>query len=135
MTENESAPADTENRLEAEKEELFGRYQPVLEDSIFQKITNTIEASWENLNDDDRQKILKAYRDLLEAITNYADSYRTLKGVSRFRPSATAGIESVKRYQGEVSDADRRERELHESFLDSVNILSRRMKELGLDNS
>ncbi len=135
----EAAQAENEKETgEATKErrdKLFTENREILEDPIFQKIVSSIETGWDALSDKDKETILDVFAELLTAIKNYDDSYRTLKGVLKYKLSDEASSESTKRHQEHESEADRREHELHEAFLDSVNILSRRMKELGLDNS
>jgi len=135
----EGAPAENEEKageaIGERKTKLFTENREILEDPIFQKIVSSVEAGWNALSDKNKEAIIDVFAELLTAIKNYDDSYRTLKGVLKYKLSDEASPESTKRHQEHESEADRREHELHEAFLDSVNILSRRMKELGLDNS
>lgn len=117
------------------KVEILKDNKSILEDPIFERIVGSIEISWDKLDDDHKEKVLDAFAELLRAIKEYADSYRSVKGILKFKLSDEASAESRKRYQGEVKEKDERERQLHNVFLDAVNILSRRMGELGLDNS
>ncbi len=117
------------------KAELFVANEKILRDEIFQKIVSSIDAGWDDAKNENKEKVLEAFADLLKIIKDYSESYRTLKGITKYRLSDTASPESRKRHNIDQADADHRERELHEAFLDSVNILSRRMKELGFDNS
>jgi hypothetical protein len=133
----DDAPQEKEifERQEVRKAQLIVENENILRDELFQKIISSMESSWETLNEERRKKVLDAFEELLKAIKEYSESYRALKGIAKFKLSEEAGPESRKRYHGEISEKDRRERELHNAFLDAVNILSRRMKELGLDNS
>lgn len=62
----------------------------------------------------------------------YHASYTELKRAAKRDPSS---FDSLKTYQKSIESPDKQERILHNSFIDTVNILSRVMKTLGLDNS
>lgn len=131
----ETPKAESADMIKARKAELYKENSGILSDSIFEKITSTIDKGWDGLNEDKRTEVLDALDELLVAIKNYDDSYRKLKGIASYRLSDTASARIQERQKNDIEDADRRERELHNRFLDTVNILSRRMHEVGLDNS
>ena len=117
------------------KAELLSTNENILQDEIFRKIVSSIEKGWDEADDGSKENILEAFSSLIKAIKDYNESYRTLKGITTYKLSQEASAESIRRHHDYTTEVDRRERELHEAFLDSVNILSRRMKELGFDNS
>ncbi len=122
--------------VELKKESVFEENAEIVKnDSVFRNIVVSIESSWTKLDDHKKTAGLDAFEDLIEKIKAYHNSYTKLKGTTKFKLSPSAGIEAVKRYQGDVTEADRIEHILHNSFLDSVNILARFMKKAGLDIS
>ena len=122
-----SGPEDADKR----KDELLRKYDLIKGDGVFKKIFSSLEAGWGNLSEENRGRALDYLNEMIEALYSYHDGYRGMKSAS-FRHFY---FDDIKKYQAAVENADPRERMLHNRFMDAVNILSRQMKELGLDNS
>ncbi len=100
-------------------------------DRIFKKIFNSIITGWNYLNKTDKKEVLDLLEELIEGLKEYHDTYVGLKGASLRREY----FDDVEKFQAAVKNADQREKIMHDAFLDKLNILSRKMKEKGLDNS
>ena len=100
-------------------------------DPVFKKIFDSVIKGWNYLDKKQRKEVLDLIEGLIEKLKEYHDSYKNLKRASLRR----AYFDDIQKYQDAVSNADTREKILHDSFIDSINILSRKMKALGLENS
>jgi hypothetical protein len=133
----ENAKPETEaERLDTRKESLLVDSQEMIDGSdVFQNIVGSIEAGWSKLPDKEKEGMLNAFEELVKKMRNYHESYTKLKGIAKLKLPSAPTADSIKRYQGQVSEADQMERILHNAFLDSINILARTMKRDGLDIS
>lgn len=127
LTHGKEAPT-----LEQKRDLLFSKHKELLgKDRIFVKIFKSLNNGWANLSDKKKEEILKRLEELIEKLIDYHDSYINLKSI----PQTRFYREDVQKIQEAVKNADRREKILHDSFGDSINILSRAMKAVRLDNS
>ena len=118
----------SENRLTLIREnnkELIGK------DRVFNRLFASIKHGWDDLDKKQKEETLDLATGLIEKLRNYHDSYVNLKGAAGGR----FYFEDVKKIQEAAKNADQREKILHDSFIDALNILSRKMKKFGLDNS
>ncbi len=118
----------SENRLtliQEDNKELIGK------DRVFNKLFASIKRGWKNLDKKQKKEVLNLVAELIEKLEDYHDSYVDLKGA----PGRHFYFEDVKKVQESAKNADQREKILHDSFIDTLNILSRKMKKFGLDNS
>ena len=102
-------------------------------DGVFTSLIASVRNGWEALTPVQKSEVMARTAELITALRHYHDTYTNLKRTS----DATRGFhfDDVEKYQETVKRADQQERIVHNAFLDSLNILSRRMKEFGLDNS
>lgn len=114
-----------------EKEKFFDKYRSFLKDEILGQIYSTIEDNWDELNNQAKKQLLNLFEKLIESLIDYHETYKNLKAASKRK----FYFEDIKDFQESVKNADIRERIAHNNFIDSINILSRKMKSLGLDNS
>lgn len=113
---------------------LFERYAHLIEgDPVFQKILRAINDGWDKLKIQQRQEILDLVRGLIEVLKDYNRAYTYYKTAAKRQKAEE--YQTIKDYQAEVKRADAIENALHNRFIDSINILSRKMKTMGLDNS
>ncbi len=114
--------------------DLFEKHAYLIEDDqIFQKIFRTINEGWDNLKSEQRQEILDLIEDLVRVLKDYNSTYTTHKETAKRK--RVEEYHTIQDYQAEVKRADAIENALHNRFIDSINILSRKMKAMGLDNS
>ena len=119
-------PEPTLDVFIAENKQLLGN------DRVFNLILATAQEGWSNLSEVKKRKLLDLLNDMVMALKNYHESYAQLKFVNR---KSKFYIADSYRYRDKLDVADQREKILHDVFVDSVNILSRQMKTLELDNS
>lgn len=100
-------------------------------DEVFKKMFDSVIKGWNYLDKNQRKEVLDLIEGLIGKIIEYHDSYVGLKGAALRKEY----FYDIEKYKEAVLNADRREKILHDSFLDPINILSRKMKSLGLDNS
>lgn len=100
-------------------------------DDIFKKIFQVITTGWNNLGTVEKKEVLDLLEELIEGLKEYHNTYVGLKGASLRREY----FDDVKKFQAAIMNADQREKIMHDAFLDKLNRLSRKMKEIGLDNS
>lgn len=103
-------------------------------DEIFDKIFKAIGDGWSKLNSAEKEKIKDGLEELIEKLQDYNRAYTVLKNTSGRRADPENYI-NIKDYQANVKAADEMEKRLHDSFIDAINMLSRQMKKMGLDNS
>lgn len=123
---------EREPSLEEKKEILLTENPVIANDPIFQEIISSLNDGWETLSEAKKKSVLKGVENLIESLKEYHDSYVGLKASARKERSLYLG--DTAKYQAAVKNADERERILHNAFIDSVNILSRTMKNSGLSN-
>ncbi|MBI2669703.1 MAG: hypothetical protein HYX20_00945 [Candidatus Yanofskybacteria bacterium] len=112
--------------------QILEKYSDIIgNDGIFKKIAGSIEDGWQELSPKGKQDISKEVETLINKLIDYHDSYVNLKGLAGRR----FYFEDTKKLQESAKATDMREKILHDAFVDSLNILSRKMKKLGLDNS
>lgn len=115
-----------------ELKRIFERYPNAIgKDGVFKKIAGSMEKGWERLDSKEKLEILKELEALIGKLVDYHDSYANLKGLAGRR----FYFEDTKKLQESAKVVDMREKILHDAFADSLNILSKKMKKLGLDNS
>lgn len=100
-------------------------------DSVFKKIFDSVIKGWNYLDKKQRKELLDLIEELVEKLKEYHDSYAGLKGAALRKKY----FDDIEKYREAVLNADKREKILHDSFVDFINILSRKMKIMGLDNS
>lgn len=126
----------TEIELKEEWDVILSHNQDIIEndkDSVLTSLISSVERRWSTLNPSQKKEIIAHTVKLTSALRDYHDSYVNLKGTADERRELR--FDDTEKYQETVKRADQQERILHNAFLDSLNILSRRMKEFGLDNS
>ena len=96
-----------------------------------EKIFQVITTGWNNLGTVEKKEVLDLLEELIEGLKEYHNTYVGLKGASLRREY----FDDVKKFQAAIMNADQREKIMHDAFLDKLNRLSRKMKEIGLDNS
>lgn len=126
----------SEHELLQAWEDLVSQNNDVIEndkDGIFTSLVASVRSGWETLAPTQKSEITAHVAKLVDALRHYHDTYVNLKRTS----DAQRGFhfDDIEKYQETVKKADQQERIVHNTFLDSFNILSRRMKEFGLDNS
>jgi hypothetical protein len=117
-------PQEWRSVFEAHKE-LIGS------DPVFKEIAQSIEEGWDKLTPNQRKQVIEWVEDIITKLTEYYDAYKNLKSAAKRR----FYFEDYQRLRESISRADERERILHNAFLDSLNILSRNMRRMGLNNS
>jgi len=117
---------------EKEREDFYTEYKELLEkDTILQMIYESMNDSWDKLNEAEKHQLLNLFKNLIKSLREYYNTYINLQRASKRK----LYFEDIKKFQEAVKNADTRERIAHNAFIDSLNILSRKMKVLGLDNS
>lgn len=110
--------------------DVLGKYKELIQDDpVFKNIKNSIEQG--HLTEKQKEELLKEVGLLTENLIEYHDSYVSLKGL----PGRRFYFEDTQKLQESAKAVDQREKILHDAFVDKINILSRKMKKLGLDNS
>ena len=113
---------------------LFEKHALLIgDDRVFQKIFQAINNGWENLENAQKQRVLDLVGELIEVLKDYSRAYTYHKEAAKRQRAED--YQTLGDYQAEVKRADRIEYDLHNRFIDSINILSRKMKAVGLDNS
>jgi len=113
---------------------LFEKHAYLIDDDeVFKKIFEAVDNGWNNLKDTQKQAILDSVEDLVETLKEYNRAYTYHKEASKRKRGED--YQAIEDYQAEVKRADAIEHTLHNRFIDSINILSRKMKVMGLDNS
>ena len=100
-------------------------------DRIFGEIFESIVSGWNKLNKAERKQVLDLVEELIEGLRDYHSTYVNLKSTSVKRSQ----FDDIQKYQAAVKYADQNEKIMHDAFLDKLNRLSRKMKEMELDNS
>lgn len=114
------------------KTEVLKNNKDIVADPVFKKIISAIDDGWDGLNESQKEDLLTQFKNLINALHDYHSGYINLKSASNQARSFI--FDDIKRFQESVENADKREKILHDLFLDAINILSRKMKALGLDN-
>ncbi|MDP3954249.1 MAG: hypothetical protein Q8Q06_02430 [bacterium] len=122
------SPETRSSRVFMENKDIVGP------DRVFGAIFDSLASGRNSLNEKQQTDTLDLIEDLISKIRDYHDSYVNLKKTASKERRMYFG-EDVQKYQETVKNADRREKILHDAFVDSINILSRHMKKVGLDNS
>ena len=106
----------------------------ITEDDLLWKIRSSLENGWSGISEAQQKELLGHFRDLLDTARHYHRTYQNEKVVSSPEPEEISPKERAALI-ARVEGLDAARRAAHNTLVDSINILSRRMKEFGLDNS
>lgn len=116
------------------EQDLFKKYADHREkDNVVKHIFSSLEASWDNLTSQEKKEITNLTEGMFKKLEAYHETYIILQQAASRR--RRLHITDIKKFADRVEAADRRERIFHNAFLDSLNILSRKMRTLGIDNT
>ena len=104
-----------------------------IRDEIIHELTNSIDKKFDELKPEKQKNVIQHLEDFFSALRNYKDSYDGLKYIAR-KERGVFYQDNVRGWQESYKNADKTEKILHDKFMDSVNILSRAMKNAGLNN-
>jgi len=105
-----------------------------ISDPIITKLISSINDGFGNLKPPLKEQVINHLKDFFIVLREYKDSYDGLKYAAK-KERGVFFQDDVRRWQKSNENADKREKILHDRFLDSANILARIMKSAGLDNT
>jgi hypothetical protein len=97
--------------------------------NVFGEIFDAIAKSWGSLEEAEKKNLLRWVQDVRAAVHHYQECCEALDKIAALK------LKDSEQYTASVERSDAKEKAAHDALVDSLNILSRNMKELGMSNS
>ena len=131
----EKSIGSSEGKEEAAEIPELDKYAAIITaDDVLWEMTKSAKSGWSNISKEQQKELLSHFEAIIDSSHHYYSVYQQLnKMVSSPHDKYSEGTADGKKEL--IGRLDSGRRAAHNAVIDSLNIMSRRMKEFGLNNS